>query len=107
MSTQLTPTKISSPALRIGATTAATLTIWPFQYLVAVPAVWIWDATRWLLRAALHLGLWGVVALFMPVIGWAILAAYLLLRAPRPATARPPYRPGLLRPWALRTIRGL
>lgn len=58
------------------------LIAWPIQYLLVVPAVILWRVIVVIVRFALKLGLIGIVLLFLPIIGWAILAAWLLFRRP-------------------------
>jgi hypothetical protein len=54
--------------------------LWVAQYVIWIPAVFIWRASVVVFRFALTLGLIGLVLLFVPVIGWIILALILLLR---------------------------
>ena len=54
------------------------LVLWPVQYLIVVPALLLWAVVRF----ALKLGLIGILLLFLPIIGWIILAAWLLFRQP-------------------------
>lgn len=59
---------------------AHALIVWPFQYLFAAPVV---TATSWawgLIKAAAKIGIGALALLFIPVIGWVILAAWIIVR---------------------------
>lgn len=60
---------------------AHALIVWPIQYLVVAPIVtmasWAWTATK----AVFKIGGVAIVLLFIPIIGWVILAAWLLVRS--------------------------
>lgn len=63
-------------------TTLHVLVLWPLQYLIVVPAILLWTFFVTLVRFALKLGVIGILLLFLPLIGWAILLAWLLFRRP-------------------------
>lgn len=71
---------------------AALLLLWPVQYLLVVPLVWLWKISK-------ILGL-GMLLVFVPVIGWIILAlkiARIMRGTDEPAT--------YARPWIIDQIR--
>lgn len=69
---------------------------WAVQYTIAVPCILLWRLTL----AAFKVGFVGVLLLCLPVIGWIILALWLMLRHPAPATAAPSRR-SMWRPWGI------
>ncbi len=64
--------------MRLAVLVTAALLVWPLQYFIVVPAVLAWRLTI----LALRLGAWGLVLLFFPVVGWALLAYVALVRRP-------------------------
>lgn len=95
----------TSPARYAGhaAWWAGMLSAWSVQYTVVVPIVWCMRLLSSVARFAMRAGLWAIVLLCLPIIGWAILAVILLLRSP---SERPPRRPAAYaRPWLLDRYR--
>lgn len=54
--------------------------LWILQYVIYVPIVLLWRVFVAIVRFALTIGLWGILLLFLPIIGWVILLLWLLLR---------------------------
>ena len=54
--------------------------LWFLQYPLYVPAVLLWRVFVTIVRFALMVGLWGILLLFLPIIGWVILLILLLMR---------------------------
>ena len=70
--------------------------LWFVQYLVYLPFVWLPVRAA---KAAVKLGVVGILLLCLPVIGWAILLLWLILRHPAPEQ---PAKRGALKPWGLK-----
>ena len=51
------------------------------QYPFVVPVVFLWYVFLWLLKGAGKVGLFGILLICLPIIGWAILAIILVMRA--------------------------
>ncbi len=87
---------------------------WSFQYLMVVWAVVLWRIFAWMVKAAMKLGVLGLLLLFLPVIGWIILIILFVVRngqheiaqaiaAQQPDTGKPA-RP-IWRPWGIDWLR--
>jgi len=87
--------KASAVALSIAKWTGLTL-LWFVQYLVYLPFVYLPVRA---FKAAVKLGFIGILLLCLPVIGWAILLLWLILRHPAPEQ---PAKRGALKPWGLK-----
>ena len=55
---------------------ALILVVWPTQYLVFVPVVWFARAIAF----GLTVGGWGILLIFLPVVGWIILGFMMMSR---------------------------
>ena len=86
---------------RVAAWAALISLVWPTQYLLVVPCVYLWRWTVALLAGALKLGVLGLILLCVPIIGWVLLAYLLFFRKGEPA----PKRPSVLTPWGLTWVR--
>lgn len=55
--------------------------VWPVQYLLVSPTVWLWRVCVTGLRAGLKMGVLGILLILLPVIGWVILGAISMHRS--------------------------
>ena len=82
---------------KVLAWTALLIFIWPTQYLMVVPIVYLWRWTVAIITGSLKYGLLGIMLLCIPIVGWVVLA-YLVFfkrRSPEP----PAERLDVLTPW--------
>ena len=79
------------------------LLVWPTQYFFVVPAVYLWRWTVALLWGAMRIGVLGLLLLFIPIIGWAVLAWMVFFRKADTAPKAP--RADVLTPWLLGMVR--
>lgn len=87
---------------------------WSFQYMIVVWAVVLWRLFAWMAKAAVKLGVLGLLLLIVPVIGWIILIILLVVRngqheiaqaiAAQPPDTGKPARP-IWRPWGIDWLR--
>lgn len=75
----------------------ALIPAWMLQYLIVVPAVWVW---RYFIVPAFKIGGVGVLLLFIPVIGWIVLAVMILRRPAQPRSN------AYLTPWGATLLGG-
>lgn len=59
---------------------ALALTLWPIQYALWLPVRYLTLITVAVVRFAVKLGAVGVLLLLLPVVGWIILAVWLVIR---------------------------
>jgi hypothetical protein len=96
---------------------ALAVPLWLVQYLLFVPVVILWRVFVAIVRFALMVGLWGLLLLFLPIIGWGILLVLLLSRRDdrryrelvEAIAAREGIdtrRRSLFRPWLIDQVRG-
>lgn len=84
-------------ALAIGKWSMLLLFVWPLQYMLVVPTVIGFKLARMILKAAVMVGIIGLVLAFIPVVGWLILLLIYvndrnhqeLLEAINPSTSSP------------------
>ena len=98
MNTTTNPATTTSTPKRWAAYTTLTLTLWPIQYGLVVPAQMLWRLTK-------ALGLW-IVFLFIPIAGWIVLAVVLHKKLTTPGPVLGP-RNYSLRPWMIDKVRAL
>jgi len=83
--------------------------LWCLQYGGWIPLVYTSRFLVWMAKAAIGLGLVGIVLLFIPVIGWVILAAMLMHRHGQKQIVRELRRqdghPSIWRPWGADWIK--
>lgn len=82
---------------RVALWAALVIIVWPLQYLIVVPAVYLWRWAVALVKGALKYGLLGVLLLCIPLIGWIVLVYLVFFQKREPA----PPRTNVLRPYFL------